>query len=296
MISMEKEKNKFCLTFKNIVLIFYLCVLVCLTAKSVSNFVKKFAPITFESEIYSVIHKTIFLILCLIIIVALIYKWKFRGIFIDIVNKYKYYCVFFVTILVVFSYLCFNENHYSLNDLEKLINIQWTIYAIVSALYVFWHGFTIEKIKQSIPKKDNNEQSNKKNIAEDIHFYNTYSAIITPILLLGLNTILLLLGTYFTYVMKYDTINTQNIVLFGLILTGNSLVSLMLDIIIFEFKFKYNVIDKHFVTYKTITETINNEKSNALSTSKICGEDLTKRTGNIDNCNKFNNMMNKNKE
>lgn len=277
---MEKDNSKFCLTFKNIVFIFCLCALVCLTAKSVSNIVRIFAISTYESKIFRTIHLTFSLCIIAAIIVILIYKWKIRGKCIDLVNKYKYYIVFVVTILFIFSFICFNESRYDIEHLKNIINIQWTIFAIISTLYIFWHGFTFDKIKDSITNKEKKNETNFISIKEDIKFYNTYSAIITPILLLGLDTIHLLITTYLTYIKNDESILNQNNIIFGIVLTANLLVYLIIEIIFFEFQFKKIVVDKRFVAYDTISNFI--EKDNKT----IIQSNVTTTTANKNTKNK----------
>lgn len=250
-IDLIQSKPKILAIFTILLFIFFII------ENSITRIVKKFSPDVYDSLPYMLIDIFIYFAMIISCILIVIFKSHLRSKFFDCLNKYKYHIAFCVPIVFIFSILCFNENRYKLDEMKEIINIQWTIYAIVSALYLFWHGFTIDKIEKSVPKYEKTDDAVIKyfNVREDMKFYNNHSGIITPIILLGLNTFHLLATTYIIYIEKNVSILTQNIVMFGIVLNGNSLVFLMLEIITFEFKFKKEVVDKRFVSYDEIVET-----------------------------------------
>lgn len=171
-------------------------------------------------------------------------------------QKYPKIILFYGILLMIFVSIK-AEIIWSFDSLKDIISLEWTIFGISITVFLVWNVVILKYLEKSKPIKPDTTCSVKlyEYISQKESFYPQASTMFNTITLVILNLFILVLATGFSFVIKEEvTLFKQNFTIVSLYLSGNTLISLLLDILHPLKEEKKAMLEDVKITYKEITE------------------------------------------
>lgn len=154
-------------------------------------------------------------------------------------------------ILVIFFVSIKKELIWNYDELKDIINIQWTIFGISIAVFLFWHVFVSKhwETTKDLESADNNDNKliNKKKHYEKREDYSIdLSTCLISGVLLSINLVVILIATLGVYfIWRENTIVLQTLIIFSFYMCTNTICSLLQDVILPLFNQKKILYNKN---------------------------------------------------
>ncbi len=124
-----------------------------------------------------------------------------------------------------------NGKELNYDQLKNVVDLQWVLFSISVAIYLFWHGYMLNYFARLTPKFDNqNLLKFKEYVESKMTISQALSMSLLPAIFLLLNLFAILFSTFLIYVMEDDASDfVRSIVIFTLYLATNTLSCLFVD-------------------------------------------------------------------
>ena len=164
-----------------------------------------------------------------------------------------------LTLAYIFLLLFFcsveSEIFLTINDLKELLSLEWVILGISITIFLIWNVVTIEYLQKKKPQKPQSSLPTETwlYLQDKENFYSNATSLLSSVYLLLVNLAVICIATVNVYVTSRSaTFFSQCIVAFGLYLSTNTIIGLILDIL----------------------KPFNEKKKSMLEETKTTGEDI----------------------
>lgn len=161
---------------------------------------------------------------------------------------------------------------WSADDIKNIITLEWNIFGIAIAIFLFWYIFIEKYIKESKPIKRNTKGpiGVLSYISEKSNFQQSVDLLFMSVILITINMFMLITSTAMVFISTPNNINLfiQNCVIITFYLCTNSISSLFLDMIKPLFAEKNKVLDENKMT-KIDLENKNNMIKSVMQITEL---------------------------
>ena len=158
-------------------------------------------------------------------------------------------------LLLLFFQSVQSEVFLNIEEMKELLSLEWVILGISITTFLIWNVVTIEYLQKKKPQKPQSSLPTKTwlYLQDKENFYSNATSLLSSVYLLLVNLAVICIATVNVYVTsKSAMFFSQCIVIFGLYLSTNTIIGLILDIL----------------------KPFNEKKKSMLEETKTTGEDI----------------------